>query len=177
MKAKFILWGCCALIVGASLFFAGKITSEKKTGYVDLPKLISEFKGTQEREHALKDIENTWTHKLNTARLDMETAYGKLTGQGQSAHGGEAVRDSFLVKRNLFETLNQEAQEIYSERQQKLDEQILAQISSYLKDFGKAKGFAYLHGANGSGNILFAADNEDVTADAIQFVNNRYEGR
>jgi outer membrane protein len=60
------------------------------------------------------------------------------------------------------------------------EEQLLTQtavnaINDYIKKYGKSKGFKYVLGATGQGNILYADEAQDITEKIIEGLNKDYE--
>jgi outer membrane protein len=68
-----------------------------------------------------------------------------------------------------FDDLNQKQAEDYQK-------QILLQINTYVKEFGKLNKYQYILGANGEGTLMYADESKDISAEVLQFINNRYEG-
>jgi len=54
---------------------------------------------------------------------------------------------------------------------------IWKRLNPYIAEYGKEKGYAYIYGANGTGNVLYADEGEDITDELIEYVNKRYHDK
>lgn len=71
-----------------------------------------------------------------------------------------------------------EAKERFEAEHQKLEKDFLAKVYNQISNgtirYGKAKGYDYIFGANGSGNLMYAAESHDVTKDVMVFINKEF---
>ena len=58
---------------------------------------------------------------------------------------------------------------------QALTQNVLNTVNDYIKEYGKSKGYTFILGANGSGNIAYAHESRDITAKIIEGLNKQYE--
>lgn len=58
----------------------------------------------------------------------------------------------------------------------KYDEQILNQLNQYVKDYAKEEGYDIIYSADGSGAIMAASDDMDITDKIVAYLNERYKG-
>ena len=58
-----------------------------------------------------------------------------------------------------------------------LEQQIWNQLNQYLYEFGQEEKHAIILGALGHGNVIYVEKSVDITDEAIEFVNNKYQGR
>jgi outer membrane protein len=54
---------------------------------------------------------------------------------------------------------------------------VLTQINAYLKKYGKAKGYKIVMAATEYGNIAYADEGLDITADVLVGLNKEYAGK
>ena len=47
-------------------------------------------------------------------------------------------------------------------------------INTYVSAYGREHGYAYIFGASGEGNIMYAGESEDITEDVVKYINERY---
>jgi hypothetical protein len=63
--------------------------------------------------------------------------------------------------------------------EQHLSEQYTAdiwkRINTYMIEFGKEHNYTFVLGATGNGNLMYASEALNVTPDAIEFINKKYE--
>jgi outer membrane protein len=62
------------------------------------------------------------------------------------------------------------------EEEAKYNKAILDQVNKYVLEYGKANHYDYIFGVTEDGNILFAKEGEDITAQVLIFLNAKYEG-
>lgn len=132
--------------------------SAKKTGFVDIFKLVQEFELQKEYSGEAKK------------EMDRE----------------QSLIDSMVYAEQLRNPASYETarQELYTalyrkseERNKEIEKMIWKRLNPYISDFGKEKGYTYIYGANGTGNVLYAAESEDITEELIEYVNKRYHGK
>ena len=155
----------CVAICASSVFAVYLLVErqQKKIGVIDAVKLFDSFDLTKELEKKAKDrlqelgrqidsvgnrmqMANTTHNEDESQRLSKEYAYLKNSLQGE------------------FETSNKE-----------INAQVWKRLNPMLEEFGKKSGLHLIIGANGMGSVLYNDSYYDLTGDAIQFVNKKYE--
>jgi Skp family chaperone for outer membrane proteins len=76
-------------------------------------------------------------------------------------------------KNDLYNNLYQKAEQ----RNKEIEAMIWKRLNPYLIDFGKENGYEYIYGANGTGNVLYADEHQDITEEIIKYVNQRYHDK
>jgi outer membrane protein len=105
--------------------------------------------------------------KLNKVRADNKKVLDSLIVMVQRSNKPE-VADYYRAKEETFRMNEQSLSEQYTA-------DIWKRINAYLLDFGKEKGYEYILGASGNGTIMYADEGMNVTKDAIEYVNKKYE--
>lgn len=132
--------------------------AQKKTGYVDMFKLVSEFELQKEySEEAKRAIDK------QKAMIDSAVFAEKLKDPAASER----------LKTELYTTLYQKTEQANKE----IEGMIWKRLNPYLEEYGKEKGYDFIYGANGTGNVLYADKELNVTDDLIKYVNNRYHDK
>lgn len=143
------------IIVAACLISS---CSTHKTGYVDLFKLVQEFELQKEYSaEAKREIEREKSiidSVVYIERLRDPSSYERF-------------------KNELYTDLNNKAEQ----RNKEIEALIWKRLNPYLADFGKEHDYAYLYGANGSGTVLYADEDLDITQEIIEYVNKRYHDK
>jgi len=132
--------------------------STKKTGYVDMFKLVSEF-----------ELQKEYT---DDARRHMEREKSLI----DSVVFTQKLKDSSTyqgLKNELYAALNRKAEQTNKE----IESMIWKRLNPYLVDYGKENGYMYIYGANGTGNVLYADKSQDITEELIKYVNKRYHDK
>ena len=132
--------------------------ANKKTGYVDIFKLVNEFELQKEYTAESK-------HEVDKTRTMIDSLV--YVERLKNPAGSEQL------KNELYTALYRKTEE----RNKEVETMIWKRLNPYLVDFGKEKGFLYLYGANGTGNVLYADKSQDVTEELIEYVNKRYHDK
>lgn len=132
--------------------------TSKKTGYVDIFRLVKEFELQNEYSaQAKKDMD------LEKAMIDSMVYLERL----KNPEGFEGLKNELYL-------------ELYKKTEQKnkdIESMIWKRLNPYLEDYGKEEGYQYIYGANGTGNVLYAAKEQDITEEVIKYVNKRYHDK
>lgn len=144
------------LIIGLMVILTS--CTDKKTGYVDIFRLVSEFELQKEYSgEAKKEMDS------EKAMIDSMVFLEKLKDPAAYEN----------LKNELYADLYRKAEE----RNKEIEAMIWKRLNPYLVDFGKENGYTYIYGANGTGNVLYADKSQDVTEELIQYVNKRYHDK
>ena len=57
-----------------------------------------------------------------------------------------------------------------------MSQTVINDINDYVKEYGKEHGYPIIFGAGGNGNIMYAEDNADLTAEILIGLNKHYHG-
>lgn len=132
--------------------------TSKKTGYVDIFRLVKEFELQNEYSaQAKKDMD------MQKAMIDSMVYLERL----KNPDGYESVKNDLYLE--LYNKTEQKNKEIES--------MIWKRLNPYLEDFGKEEGYQFIYGANGTGNVLYADKEQDITDEVIKYVNKRYHDK
>ena len=143
-------------IISAAIMLSS--CSNKKTGYVDIFTLVSEFELQKEfTDQTKRDVDR------EKAAIDSIVFSEKLKDPVSSQR----------IHNELYTELYQKTEQ----RNKEIESMIWARLNPYIADYGKEKGYIYIYGANGTGNVLYADKSEDITKEVIQYVNKRYHDK
>jgi outer membrane protein len=81
----------------------------------------------------------------------------------------ESLKREILFKEQQFEEGNAATLQDYNQ-------QVLTQLNVYMKEFGEQHEYDIILGAQGTGSLIYAEQEKNVTAEMIEFVNARYRG-
>lgn len=85
----------------------------------------------------------------------------------------ELIRTKQKQLMDYQQALNTQAQQ----EDQKMTGDVLTQINAYLKKYGKEKGYKIVMAATEYGNIAYADEALDITADVLVGLNKEYAGK
>ena len=162
----------CSLIFSMGINFVFRKDC-KKTGYVKLIEIYDQFELKNElsqkligTESARKKILDSMEFELKALQLRIEKNNTDKANLGKFELG----KESYLYKKEEFESANQELSNSYNT-------QIWNQINQYVIDYGKENGYNYIFGTDGSGSIMYGEENMDITKEVVAYINNKYKGK
>lgn len=161
------------IALAAMSFLFYQSNSTKKVGYVEVAKLYNEFTLKKELENNLSSILNKRQLILDSLKLQLQMQANYFKKQ-KSPSDGE-IREWERVKYE-YQTSEKQFSEDNIALNERYMQQVWEQLNQYIKDYGKQNHFDYIHGANGSGTLLYAHEKNDITNELIQYVNERYQG-
>lgn len=150
------------------------LQQNKKIAWVNITKVYNEFTLKKELETKAISIGNRRKAIIDSAEFDLKS----LSREIKSENGKDKTKISlFEVRKQAYFETKKQLEEDNAAMQQQYNEQILIQLNQYIKDYGKSGNYEYILSGDGSGSLMYAVENNDVTADVIQFVNEKYKGK
>lgn len=151
----------CILLAGI-IFLVVKLNDDpKKYGYVDNIVLFNQF-------NMAKDLHFMGVPQLNAQKKKVDSLYQLLQRQ----------EDPKLIKefQQRVYVQNNHLQKMDTELKQQINSKAWERLNSYLEEFGKQQKVDLIFGIQGAGNIMYADEAFDLTQEAIEFANGKYEG-
>ncbi len=130
---------------------------EERKAYVLNQKLFEGFTGKKELEKKLNDLKSS-----NKKNVD------SLTTLIQAKANEPALVQYYQQMIQSYELNEQQLSTKYTA-------DIWKRINDYVAEFGKEKGYDFIFGATGDGNLMYAKDTHDVTEELVRYVNAKYE--
>ncbi len=165
-----------ALIASVASYFL--LQSNSELVYVDVNKLLEGYnRTTAEREAFAK---KTKVLKANVDSLVTNwqselKAYEKERAS-MSKKEVELKQELLTNKQQQLNNYQQAIQKQIQEEDQKMTQTVVNDINDYVKEYGKNHGYPIIFGAGGSGNIMYAEDASDLTAEVLIGLNEQYTG-
>lgn len=179
IKKEIIIWVLLisSLSLGVFSFFRKDSTQEvikNKTGYVDLTTVFQGFEMKKEMQTKLEKDLRLKQVVLDSLMFQLQTLNNELKSKESPKEKEllkfEELRTQYLHQKETFTTYSQEQTEKY-------DDQVLSQLTQYIKDYGVEHHYEFLFGATGDGSILYATENKDVTIEVTKYINASYQGK
>ncbi|MEM9022091.1 MAG: OmpH family outer membrane protein [Bacteroidota bacterium] len=162
------------VVIGTCVWAVTHFSQTDKMGYVQLNTVYSDFSLKQELEAQLDKVQNKRSAVLDSLRMDLEALARTLDNQPAPDENQlrqfEVRRQTYLAKEQQFTEDNQRLAAQYRE-------QVWKQINQYVRDYGQAEGYRIIHGADGTGGLMFAEEALDVTEAVTAYINTRYNGQ
>ena len=147
--------------------------SEPKVAFVHVQEVYNEFEYKKELENKYERVQSSRTRILDSLEI-------QINALATNIQNSEANREMNMQNYQYLVAQYQEKKKNFSEDNsiisEKYTEQIWKQLNQYIKEFGEQKGYAFIHGADGSGSVMYAAKGYNITDQLKEYVNERYLG-
>jgi len=155
MKPLIII--CTFLLLFASLYLGRTLGNHHKeyfrTAYVDNTKL---FQGFDEQQELAKKLEREVM--LQNDRFD-------------------SLRSVYVANGQPLEELRQQLRLEEEQRSNMYTDLIWKRLNQYTREYGEQEGYSYILGANGSGSLMYAGEDNDITEEVLAYANKKYAGK
>jgi outer membrane protein len=144
----------------------------KKIIYVKVDTLYADFEMKKELENTYITVQKGRKNQLDSLELELKLMNKQINIEGEKKElvsVFEARREAYLLKKQQFEQDDALMQEQFTTK-------IRKQLNQYVTDYGKENNCDYILGAEGSGALMYAKDNDDVTKEVLVYINNKYKG-
>lgn len=116
-----------------------------------------------------KEMKRIGEKEFNTRKLVLDSLYTKLQSPTIFQEEKKILLQQFAQEKEEFEQFNQNfATEEYSK--------IWTRIHGYVNEFSKEKKYQLVLGSDKNGNVLYANEKIDITAELLTYINKKYEG-
>lgn len=138
---------------------------------IDNQRLFDGFDMKAEYEARLREIENRQREVLDSIELEVRKLRMSPTGQvmQETALAEERLIAEYRERSALF-------RENLGRATEQFDQNIWKQIEAIMKDFGKEYGYDYVLGKSTYDDIYAFPASADATEQAIEFLNQHYQG-
>ncbi|MFA6152612.1 MAG: OmpH family outer membrane protein [Chitinophagaceae bacterium] len=153
---RIILYSISLIVIAmAGIMVKGKI-QKPAVAYIDISKMVEGYKFK-------KDMEAEGTKNLYHIKNTVDSL--KLV---QKMGSNQLVDSQVMYAERAFE-------QYYTYSNQEMTKKIWERLNPLLEEFGKERNYELIIGANGAGSLLYGSKKNDVTDEAIVFINKKYE--
>jgi outer membrane protein len=162
-----------------TLAFVGVITScqNNETYYVETHILLEQYEGmkkaqlkieakNQEYRAGVDSLINLFQEDLKSYEKDRKK---------MSTKERELKEELLHVRQKQVASYQQAMKKKAMEEEQTIKQTHINRINDFLKNYGKEKGYQYILGANGSGNVVYAKDELNITQEVLDGLNLQYK--
>lgn len=150
---------------------------EVKTAYVDTSELMKEYTEAKDLEAKYKSKAEEKGRQLDAEikRFKQEAAGFQAQAQANGQEWAQK-KGAELQKREQQLSYAQQAlsQELQQESGKEMDS-LVKGVKTFIKAYGKEKGYAYIYGTGDAATILYAEDKFDITKEIIKSLNDKYK--
>lgn len=148
------------LTAGLALVLAACTSQTHLTGFINTPRLMQQYHGTATKRKELARAAAIWQHSLDSLAVTVA-----------------ALRPASPAAQTHLARYRTELQQKIQVASQQSDQALLQEVNAFLKTYGKTHHFDFIFGANESGNIVYADDSKDLTAEVLAGLNREYDQR
>lgn len=166
-----------SVVLGVFLLY--HFFAENKVAYVDSSRLINNYKGMTEARTAYQQKAQVWKANVDTLIHEVQLQIQKYEKESAKM----TLRERELSKQ-LIQTKQQQAidyqkatNEKATQEDNEMTRNVVDQINAYVKEYGKKHNCRIIFAATEYGNIAYASEDLDVTAEILEELNKRYTGK
>lgn len=163
-------------VVGLVTVIYLQTRSDDSIVYVDAIKLVNGYTGMKEARKAYEAKTATWKSNLDSLTAEFEGRVKNYQQRQSLLSAKEKQLTEELLKSKEEQLLNY--RQVISEKVQKEDQelsaQVLAKVNDYIKRFGEAEGYQIIMAATQYGNIVYSEKGKDITERVLDGLNREY---
>ncbi|MFV0573496.1 MAG: OmpH family outer membrane protein [Xanthomarina gelatinilytica] len=175
---KLSLWlAIIAIVMSVGSFLYLNSTSDQV--YVDVNKLIDGYKRTKIVRAEFEAKAKTLNANVDSLMTDWQNElkiYEKERSK-MSTKELELKQELLGNKQQQINNYQQAIQKQIQEEDKKATQTIVNDINDYVKEYGKKHKYTIILGASGSGNIMYANEDADLTEDVLNELNKDFDGK
>ena len=155
------------------------VAPDAKIVYINMDSLLSNYLQSRELNEAfLKKVEDNRTDlNMKAKRFEEEVMafQQKLENNGFiSRERAEQAQAELMVKRQNLQKLDQELMEKTQREQIELNQKLYTEITDFVKEYNKTKGYQMILSTTLGGNVFYAEEGFDITKDVVDKLNQQY---
>ena len=158
-------------LLTATLWYSNT-SNDKESKVVDISRLYTDFVMTQELNKdytATVGERNKQIDSLNMKIVSLESEL-KTTISPES-------KNQKLTELNIVNSNYRDLVQINQQVKFEFEQQIWNQLNAYMLAFAEEEKYPLILGTKNEGNVLYMNDENDITTELLDFVNDKYLGR
>lgn len=156
-----------AFLMGLSFY-----SNNSNTGFVNNAQLFEQFAGKKELQRKLDAYASHRKATIDSVRLNLMALRDGFLAAPNNENSVRLYKEQEL----RFRQMEQVFEEEFEVKSQEYTTEIWKQINQYLLEFGQENGYDFIHGASGSGALMYANEQLDLTDAVLNYINLKYEG-
>lgn len=150
-----------------------------KTAFVDTDKILDEYTES-------KDIKAKYKAKSEEMGKELEAEVAKFKSEAASFSSNAREKGEAWARQKGEELGRREQQLGYAQQAmlQQLQQEsgaemdtMVKSIKTFIKDYGKEKGYDYIYGTGDVAAILYGKEQHDITAEVVKLLNDKYKAK
>lgn len=153
---KVLLYITAAAVLALSTYTLNKELGRPEVVYINIGKMTEAYKFK-------KDLEGEGTKNLYKIKNTIDSLK-----MADKMDANPVIDSQILYAERAFD-------QYYTYSNQEMTKKVWERLNPQLEEFGKQNHYELVVGANGAGSVLYGSPKSDVTEEAIQFINRKYE--
>lgn len=147
--------------------------------YVDSNQLINNYKGMQDARKAYQQKAVSWKANVDTLTIEVQRQIMQYEKESTKMTTKERQLSQELIRTKQKQLMDyQQAMNTQAQQEDnKMTTEVISQINSYIKKYGERKGYTIVMAATDYGNIAYAEEGLDITAEVLEGLNEEYSGQ
>lgn len=146
----------------------------KRIAYVDNTKLYSEFILTKQYDDQLFDIKQKRESELDTIEYNLNILQRKYISTLDEELRAK-IKEEHEQLSYVFQLKSDSWNEDFSNLSSEYNSRIWKHLNEYIKIYGKENNYDFILGATGSGNVMYAQPDKNITEQIIDFSNKSFK--
>ena len=151
-------------------------STQMKTAYVDTAKLMEEYTEAKDLEAKFKAKSEAEAKKFEVEEANFKAEVANFQKNAQA--NGQAwaqQKNAELEQRQqrLQYAAQSVGQKLQTESATEMDS-LVKGVKTYIKQYGKEKGYDFIYGTGDAASVLYAKDQYDITKDVVKLLNDKY---
>jgi len=177
MKKSLLIIALAVSIISCNKDQAGAATSnELKTAYVDTAKLMEEYTEAKDLDAKFKAKSEVEAKKFEVEEANFKAEVANFQKNAQ-ANGQAWAQQKNAELEQRQQRLQYAAQSVGQKLQMdgatEMDS-LVKNVKTFIKAYGKEKGYDYIYGTGEAATILYAKEQYDITKDLTKLLNDKY---
>ncbi|MCA6363634.1 MAG: OmpH family outer membrane protein [Bacteroidetes bacterium] len=167
-----LIYGSAVLLLAVALVVLVIKPGGQKFGYIEVGKVVENFTMKKELEARMTTTQQQRKTILDSMEIRLRGIAATLPADAKETN---PEVQAFTRDRDQYLDLKKRFDEDNLALEQQLNTQLFNQLNQYIKDYGKENGYRYIFGAEGSGTMMYAQENDDLTQQVTAYINSRYK--
>jgi len=161
-----------SLTLGAIAIFLST-QNDKKIAYVDINRLVNEYKGTEASRKQLEEHSQLLTANIDSLIADWQQELKTYERERAAMTQKEKeLQEELLAKKQLeIDNFQESVRRNLQQKDQDLSAEVYQKINEAVQEYSQAAGYDLVLGANGDGSIMYSEDAFDITAQVLTELN------
>ena len=179
MTFKQVATGLFTVLIILQLFIVyGLYLKPSTIVYVDSNVLLENYEGMKAARQSFQRKASEWQANIDTLRVELDKQIKAYESEkaGMTAKEKELSEKLIQTKQQQFVDYQKGIQQKSQQEDFQMTQQVLTEVNTFIEEYGLKKGYTIILGANNSGNIVYAEERLDITAELQGALSRNYQG-